>query len=153
MQAATVLHVPVSKPRKKAVKRTTEGWFSQLPARRKMAVITGSVGVCVLLLSVVHCTEALMAFTGSPVYLAVLLAIGIDAGMVACEMAAIVAGPHAKRWAKVYIGLSVALSIVLNGSASAAHADGAIIAWVVGGVIPVLVFVLGQVAGGLWDRE
>lgn len=147
-QTAQLSVIPTTKKKTK-IKRHQQSWFMGLTAKRRMAVITGSVGVCVLLLSVIHCTEALMRYTGSPVYLAALLAIGIDAGMVVCEMASLLSKD--KKWAKVYIILSVALSIVLNGSASAANADATVIAWVVGGIIPVLVFVLGQVAGGLWE--
>ncbi len=128
-----------------------------LSARRRMAVGVGSVGVAVLLLSVAHCTEAIAHLTGSGLVLSALLAVGIDAGMVACELAAIQsahdARPHCRRWARTYIVLAVLLSCVLNGWASGHNADEGlrVAAWVVGGLIPVLVFVLGQVAGLLWE--
>jgi hypothetical protein len=56
-----------------------------------MAVAVGGVGVALLVLSVWHCTEALAVLTGTPTVLSVLLAVGIDCGMVGCELAAIVA--------------------------------------------------------------
>jgi hypothetical protein len=54
---------------------------------RGLAVGVGSVGVGVLGLSVVHCTESIELLTGSHWALAGLLAVGIDAGMVASELA------------------------------------------------------------------
>lgn len=125
-----------------------------LTPKRKMAVAIGGVGVAVLSLSVFHCTEALMALTGSHAVLAFLLAVGIDAGMVACEMACIVSDDKAtRRWALLYIVLAVLLSMLLNGWASAHNAEEGLklAAWVVGALVPVLVFILGKVAGLLWE--
>ncbi len=139
--------IPAKKPRRNK---------AALSSRRRMAVGVGGVGVAVLLLSVAHCTEAIAHLTGSSVVLSMLLAVGVDAGMVACELAAIQsahdARPHCRRWARTYIVLAVLLSCVLNGWASGHNADEGlrVAAWVVGGLIPVLVFVLGQVAGLLW---
>ncbi len=120
----------------------------------------GTTGGAVLALSVAHCTSALSSLTGSNTVLAGLMAVGIDCGLVACELATVVAGrrgaPGARRWAAVYVVLAVALSVLLNGYASAAHAPGGMLgqgaAWVVGGSIPVLVLILGRVAALLWDE-
>src|SRR4051812_43019817 len=73
----------------------------RLSSRRKVAIAVGSVGVTLLILSVYHCTEALCVLTGSPVYLAGLLAVGIDAGLVVSELAAILGEDDTKvsRWA------------------------------------------------------
>ncbi len=127
-----------------------------LSPRRRMAVSVGAVGVAVLLLSVYHCTEAISLLTGSPVLLAALLAIGIDCGMVVTEMAAIIAAhdtvPNCRRWANAYIVAAVALSMLLNSVASGLHAEGfKVLAYGVGAIIPVLVFILGKVAGLLWE--
>jgi len=129
-----------------------------LSPRRKVAVGVGCVGVALLALSVVHCTEAIHALTHSGVILSVLLAIGIDAGMVMCELASIISAhdpkPGCRRWATCYIVLSVLLSCLLNGWASGHQVDSdmRIVAYGVGGLVPVLVFVLGQVAGLLWEE-
>src|SRR5260370_30012668 len=48
---------------------------------RGLAVGVGSVGVGVLGLSVVHCTESIELLTGSHWALAGVLAVGIDAGL------------------------------------------------------------------------
>jgi hypothetical protein len=128
------------------------GWT----ARQKLGVAVGSVGVSVLGLSVVHCTTAISALTGSPLFLSGLLAVGIDAGMVACELSSIATskGSSVKGWALTYIVLACLLSCGLNGWASAHHAEEGLryAAWGVGSLIPVLVFVLGKVAGLLYEE-
>jgi hypothetical protein len=109
-----------------------------LSARRRIALAVGGVGAFVLALSVSHCTDTLVATTGAPWVLAGLLAVGIDCGMVACEVAATVAGRSARRWAKGYVALAVLLSMLLNALASAQHvaADYAVLAYAVGAVVP-----------------
>ncbi len=143
---------PPAKTRKPAKVKTTE--TTSYTARQRIAIAVGSVGCFVLLLSVWHCTEALTTLTGSPVALAALLAIGIDCGMVACEMATIIGTGEAKKWGERYIVLAVALSMVLNSLASGMHAERfEWLAYGVGAIIPVLVFILGKVAGLLWKGE
>ena len=56
-------------------------------AAKRLAAVCGSVATGVLALSVVHCTQAISSLTGSHWLLSALLAIGIDAGMVASEVA------------------------------------------------------------------
>jgi hypothetical protein len=118
--------------------------------RRKIAYGVGGVGVGVLALSVVHCTEAIGLLTGSPWYLSALLAIGVDAGMVLSELAELVAEKvELQRWARAYIGLSVGLSMGLNAYAFGMHAS---IMWagvILGFVLPILVLMLGRIAGHL----
>jgi hypothetical protein len=119
----------------------------RLTARQKISLTVGSVGIGVLALSVFHCTEALMALTG------------IDAGMVMCEFSILAAkgdkGRKVRGWSTAYIVLAVVLSCGLNGWASQHNAqDGLeVAAAAVGGLIPVLVFILGKVAGMLWEAE
>src|ERR1700734_1345384 len=81
--------------------------FSELTGTQRVSLCVGGLGCFVLLLSVWHCTEALQILTGSPFALAVLLAIGVDLGMVACEVGSIIGQGKAKLWANRYIGLAV----------------------------------------------
>jgi hypothetical protein len=53
---------------------------------RRLALLTGGVGAGVLSLSIAHCTESIALLTGSHWTLAELLAVGIDAGMVASKL-------------------------------------------------------------------
>jgi hypothetical protein len=86
--------------------------------------------------------------------LAGLLAVGIDAGMVVSEMAAVVTeqGKESHRWAERYIRLAVGLSVLLNAAAAASHATGWMMAVAipVGGAVPVFVYIAGRTAGSLY---
>jgi hypothetical protein len=124
---------------------------------RGLAVGVGCVGVGVLGLSVVHCTESIELLTGSHWALAGLLAVGIDAGMVASELAEVAS--HGTRsqgkvrpWAVGYTVAAVLLSVLLNAYAFGLHAHSGMVwaAWLLGAVIPGLVYALGRVSGHLW---
>lgn len=138
---------------RKAGRKKATGARRALTARRRIALAVGGVGTFLLALSVWHCTEALAALTGSPIALALLLAVGIDCGMVACEVASLASAGPARRWADGYVAVAVALSALLNSWASGANATGsAWLAYAVGALIPLLVFGLGKVAGHLWSE-
>jgi hypothetical protein len=124
---------------------------------RGLAVGVGSVGVGVLGLSVVHCTESIELLTGSHWALAGLLAVGIDAGMVASELAEVASHGTCSQgkvrpWALGYTAAAVLLSVLLNAYAFGLHAQGGMVwaAWLLGAVIPGLVYALGRVSGHLW---
>lgn len=51
-----------------------------------LAYITGSVGGCLLVLSVWHCACSLSLLTGSHIMLSLPMAIAIDCGLVCCEL-------------------------------------------------------------------
>lgn len=55
----------------------------------RAAKITAGVGIGLLVLSVWHCAVSIAALTGSPLILALPMAVAIDCGFVACEWAAI----------------------------------------------------------------
>jgi hypothetical protein len=126
----------------------------RLTARQRIAALIGAVATAVLTLSLWHCTEALAALTGSPLVLSALLAIGIDAGLVACELGAIIGDGRGKLWCECYVLLAIALSVALNAYASAHHAETMVaVSAVVGGLIPILVYVGFRAAGHLYrDR-
>lgn len=65
------------------------GRVSGLLYRRKkvnLAYTIGGIASVLLLLSVFHCAESIMALTGSNWVIAGALAIGIDCGLIACEV-------------------------------------------------------------------
>src|SRR5678816_397579 len=73
---------------------------SGLSVQRRAAIATGSVAVGLLVLSVSHLTEAITSLTGSPWFLSMLLAIGIDAGMLCAEAALLLSNDsEVKHWA------------------------------------------------------
>src|SRR5262245_47470520 len=123
--------------------------------RRTIAAGVGGVGVVLLALSVYHCAEALMVLTGSPIMLAAMLAIGIDLGLVASELAAIIGSNdrRARCWANAYVIAAIVLSAGLNELANGLHADEGYV-WLARGVglgIPALVFILSKLTGLLWE--
>ncbi len=66
------------------------GWLNRAKLRY-LAYTAGGVGAGVLLLSVVHVSDSIHLLTGQAMPLAVLLAIGIDCGLVVSEVSAIMA--------------------------------------------------------------
>jgi hypothetical protein len=130
----------------------------QVRYARRLACLVGGVGVGVLGLSVTHCTESIGLLTGSHWLLSGLLAIGIDAGMVASELAELAAhgtkaAEQVKPWARGYTVAAVVLSILLNAYAFGLHAANGMqwAAWLLGAAVPCLVYALGRVAGHLWQ--
>ena len=145
---------PVSKATSKRSSR------KGLKHARRLAAGVGAVGVGVLGLSVVHCTESISLLTGSHYLLSGLLAVGIDAGMVASELAELAsygtkAGEHVRPWAMGYTVVAVLLSVLLNAYAFGLHAAPGMVwaAWLLGACIPGLIYALGRVAGHLWMGE
>lgn len=60
-----------------------------LAGQRAVAWAAGASGVALLFLSVWHCSESIALLTGSGLALAVPMAVAIDCGLVACEVALI----------------------------------------------------------------
>jgi hypothetical protein len=124
-------------------------------AAKRLAAVCGSVATGVLALSVVHCTQAIAGLTGSHWLLAALLAVGIDAGMVASEVAEVAshgtsAEATVRPWARGYTVAAVVLSMGLNAYAFSGHAAGPLVyAAALGVIIPGLVYGLGRVAAHL----
>jgi hypothetical protein len=56
-------------------------------AHKGFALLTGVTGSGVLLLSVWHCSESIALLTGSPLLLALPMAVACDIGLVCCEVA------------------------------------------------------------------
>jgi hypothetical protein len=146
---------PARKPRGESKPRGSSR--RTMRAAKRLAAVCGSVATGVLALSVVHCTQAIAGLTGSHWLLAALLAIGIDAGMVASEVAEVAShGTSAEqtvgRWARGYTIAAILLSMALNAYAFGQHATGALAcaAAALGVIIPGLVYGLGRVAAHLW---
>jgi hypothetical protein len=103
-----------------------------------------------------HCAEGNQRLTGSPWWMAALLACGIDAGMCACEWALLCAhdskaAGEVRLWGTGYAVASVGLSILLNCYAFSLHAPEHWVwrAMVLGIFTPSGVFAISRVAGKL----
>ncbi|MBN9519452.1 hypothetical protein J0H58_13170 [bacterium] len=157
------------RPRTQTGKRATTRQAKKTPrlrskktrtgAGRRTAMVLGSVAAGLVFLSVFHLTCAVSTLTGSPLVLAVLLAVGIDLGLVASEVAEMVAEDDqtVRRWSKLYMGMATVLSMVLNAYEYAAHAPPHWFSQTLGVgfglALPVMIFVLAKQAGGLWGRK
>lgn len=146
-----VTTAPNRSPRHKPAKRLT--------THQRTALVVGSVAAGLVFLSVYHLTCAVSTLTGSPLVLAVLLAVGIDLGLVASEVAEMVAGEDraVRGWSKVYMLMATVMSMVLNAYEFAAHAPqnwfSQTLSVGFGLVLPVMIFVLARQAGGLWSKK
>jgi hypothetical protein len=111
-------------------------------------------------LSLQHLAIGVMAITGCSWVEAILLAVGIDLGLVVTECAAIVASPAAAKQIRFYvwamISSTLALSAGLNSWAFAQHAQSGVMAYAscaFGFFIPLMVFGLSKVAIALTSRH
>lgn len=59
--------------------------------KRQLAFAVGAAGLALLVLSIWHCAHAIAIATGSGILLSGLLAVGIDYGLVAAEVASVMA--------------------------------------------------------------
>src|SRR5579884_3001457 len=114
--------------------------------RKVSAGILGAIGIALLALSLSHCTEAIALLTGSGKLLSLLLALGIDAGMVAAEWAMLTGArdEEVKSWSNGYIVATVALSVLLNCYAFGLHSAEGMrwAAWTLGAFVRAAVYTL-----------
>lgn len=140
------------KPSRRASKK-------KMGAKQRTALVLGSVAAGLVFLSVYHLTCAISTLTGSPLVLAVLLAVGIDLGLVASEVAEMIAEDDKKiqRWSRVYMAMATVLSMLLNAYEFAAHAPehwfSKTLSVSFGLALPMMIYVLARQAGGLWHRK
>jgi hypothetical protein len=159
------LHVlPASKTLKVGAHKRRSPKPAERPApvsRWPRWVAVGAVGVggLLLVLSLQHLAVGVQAITGCGWTEALLLAVGIDLGLVVTEMAAIVASPAVARSIRLYvwamISSTLALSAGLNAWAFAQHAAGLMVyaSCAFGFFVPLMVFGLSKVAIALTLRH
>ena len=124
-------------------------------------VSVGCVGVggLLLALSLQHLAFGVMAITGCSWPEGILLATGIDLGLICTEAAMLVASPAQARTIRGYvwamISATLALSAGLNAWAFAQHAVGVMVyaSYAFGFFVPLMVFGLSKVAIALTSRH
>lgn len=147
------------KPKKTDSKKPRWASKKWIGARKRVALVLGSVAAGLVFLSVYHLTCAISTLTGSPLVLAVLLAVGIDLGLVASEVAEMIAENDVtvRRWSRVYMAMATVLSMLLNAYEFAAHAPDQWFSKTLsvgfGLALPLMVYLLAKQAGGLWHRK
>ena len=125
-------------------------------AQKIVAGWAGSAGLAVLGLSVTHVAHAIQAITGEYGG-SIALAIGIDCGMVACEVVSVVCGDceEAVKWAKWVVYGTLGLSAGLNAWAFSANAATWVLwglAIALGVLCPFLTFGLFKVTTAAWQH-
>jgi hypothetical protein len=110
-------------------------------------------------LSLQHLAVGVMAITGCGWWEGILLAVGIDLGLVVTECAAIVASPAVAKSIRLYVWAMItstlALSAGLNSWAFAQHSQGLMVyaSCAFGFFVPLMVFGLSKVAIALTSRH
>jgi hypothetical protein len=151
-------------PKKAATNRKPKAPRRSQPKKRdrakiRTAMVLGSVAAGLVCLSVYHLTCAIGTLTGSPLVLAVLLAVGIDLGLVASEVAEMLADEDQKvrHWSRCYVFMATVMSVLLNSYEFAAHAPpnwfSQSLSIGFGFALPVMIYVLARQAGGLWSQK
>jgi hypothetical protein len=124
-----------------------------------VAIGAVAVGALLLVLSLQHLAAGIMAITGCGWIEALLLAIGIDCGLIVAELAAIVASPAVARSIRFHVGSMIVATLVLSAGLNAwafgQHAAGymAYASYAFGVFIPAAVFALGKIAVALTGRH
>jgi hypothetical protein len=138
------------------------------PAPRAVAVsrwptwvAIGAVGVggLLLVLSLQHLATGIVAITGANWWEAMLLAVGIDCGLIVAELAAIVASPAVAKAIRFHVWSMIVATLVLSAGLNAwafgQHSVGlmAYASYGFGCFIPAAVFALGKIAVALTSRH
>jgi hypothetical protein len=116
----------------------------------------GGVALILMILSVCHLATGIQAVTHSALWEATALAIGIDAGFVAVELALLVVGERVRRqimpFAKPTVYITLCGSALLNSYSFAGQADSypmAAAGVAFGLAVPGLVYLFTQISGRL----
>jgi hypothetical protein len=150
--------VPQSQPSQQT-KTITKATRVQARAMRRQLVIAGAIGsVAVALtgLSLHHLATGVELVTHSSTWEAWSMAIGIDIGFVASELAQLVINPKLQKQIAVYLRSTIfgtlAASAAMNVGASVMHATGWLVypAIAFGLGIPVLIYLLSRISAALY---
>jgi hypothetical protein len=146
----SVVHLEKPKPRRGEKRARPQGRNAQAGRRRHIAAAIGVLCVALVLvgLSLSHLASGVTLVTGSSERDGWLMAIGIDLGFVALELAMLVAPaairPAVGRYAAPAIIGTLAISAGMNALAFASHAQGLMLypAIGLGAAVPALVYAL-----------
>lgn len=158
MNAATIVRLPAQK-KTRAVARpraTSVGYAKRLRRQHIAACGVAVVGIVLTALSLSHLAAGIALVTGAPALEAWALAIGVDLGFLALELAQLSAATPAvrrqiERFSRPAIVATLAVSAALNAFAFGAASEGLMLypAAALGVAVPALIYALSRVAFGL----
>lgn len=155
---ANVVRLPAQKKTRRAVRprATSAGYAKRLRRQHIAASGVALVGIVLTALSLSHLAAGIALVTGAPALEAWALAIGVDLGFLALELAQLSAATPAVRrqiekFSRPAILATLAVSATLNAFAFGAAAQGMMLypAAALGVAIPALIYALSRTAFGL----
>lgn len=155
--AATIATLPTRKPvARKPVARKPKTLMQWVATQRPetlggyglLSVATGLTGLS--LTDLAHGTELVTGLHGWQPWA---MAFGIDCGFVSLEVAGQISPQAAPRVRMIGCVLVLILSAVMNGMAFSEHATNVVFAWLLGIIIPVLIFGLVHVASHMLRKH
>ena len=154
MTNVLALNIPATKPRSiKATRKASRA----LSRQAYTAVLVGGTAVAITGLSLAHLAHGVEIITHSPAWQSWAMAVGIDIGFIATELATITVTDKLRkaisRFAKPAILGKLATSAAMNAFAFAKDVDGIVMttaAIALGVAIPALIYALTRVGAALW---
>ena len=154
MTNVLALNVPTAKPRAKTTSRKADRALSR---QAYTAVLVGGTAVAITGLSLAHLAHGVEIITHSPAWQSWAMAVGIDIGFIATELATITVADKLRkaisRFSRPAILGTLGASAAMNAFAFAADAEGIAMmgaAIALGVAIPALIYALTRVGAALW---
>lgn len=157
MNTSNVIKLPAKRVRHAKARTTqTSGYTRRLRRQHVAAGVVASIDVVLTALSLSHLAHGIGLVTGAPSWEAWAMAVGIDLGFLALEIAQLCAATPAvrrevERFTRPAIIGTLAVSGAMNAMAFGAQAQGLMVypAVALGIAIPALIYCLSRVAFGL----
>jgi hypothetical protein len=155
---ATIVRLPAEKKTRRAARprATSPGYRRRLQRQQIAATAVAAVAIVLTGLSLAHLAQGIAIVTNAPVAEAWAMAVGIDLGFVALELAQLCAATPATRraveqFSRPAIVGTLIVSATMNAFAFGAAAEGVMMypAAALGVAIPALVYALSRVTFGL----
>ena len=157
MTANTVTKLPLTARQQRASAAVARRATAEVRRRIAACSFVGTVALTLTGLSLMHLSKGIALVTGAPTWEALAMAIGIDLGFVALELAMLVeTDPKrqhaAERWARPAIMGTLAFSALLNALAFTWAATGWMVypAAALGLAVPAMVYAMTRVGSIMW---
>lgn len=156
--AATIIRHPAAKKTRRVAQPRGASLAYKRRAKRQQAAAAAVASVAIVLtaLSLAHLAHGIALVTNAPMIEAWCMAVGIDLGFIALELAQLCAATPAirrnvERFSRPAIVGTLAASAVMNALAFGSAAEGnlAYVAAALGVAIPAMVYALSRTAFGL----